>query len=52
MKKIRVFYMEGLRTPLVQNMSGEVFQTLKKESSFNDWIRNIIPYCESKFAYL
>ncbi|KAL3998174.1 Amidase family protein [Acanthocheilonema viteae] len=31
MKKIRVFYMEGLKIPLVQEMSDEVFQTLKKE---------------------
>ncbi|CAG9529676.1 unnamed protein product [Cercopithifilaria johnstoni] len=31
-KKIRVFYMEGLKTPLVQDMSKEVFQTLKKEN--------------------
>ncbi|EFO18735.1 amidase [Loa loa] len=32
MKKIRVFYMEGLKTPLVQDMNDEAFQTLKKEN--------------------
>ncbi|MCP9257950.1 Fatty-acid amide hydrolase 2 [Dirofilaria immitis] len=32
MKKIRIFYMEGLKTPLVQDMNKESLQTLKKES--------------------
>lgn len=36
MKKIRVFYIEGLKTPLVQDTNEESFRTLKKESNFND----------------
>ncbi|VDK68523.1 unnamed protein product [Litomosoides sigmodontis] len=35
MKKMRVFYMEGLKTPLVQDMSEESLQTLKKEIKYD-----------------
>ncbi|KAK6106120.1 Amidase family protein [Brugia pahangi] len=31
MKKMHIFYMEGLKTPLVQDVNGEALQALKKE---------------------
>ncbi|EJW76071.1 amidase, partial [Wuchereria bancrofti] len=31
MKKMRIFYMEGLKTPLVQDVNKEALQALKKE---------------------